>query len=612
MAVRDSGGAIRLMGASLWAGLVVGLLDVGMFVARVHLAQHGLYRRSPHVLWMIPVANLAIFGTVGLLLLALIRPIPRFGHSLSWWVLGIFGLTASFVTIPGLRLTACLLLAVGIASWVAPSIQARRNGGRRLVLATLPPLVLAVIALGGIAYGQTRTSRGGPTTGAGPKGAPNVVMIVMDTVRADATSLGGSARDTTPRLTALANRGARFDRAIATCPWTLPSHASMVTGMMPSDLDLGPDRGLDSRYPTLAEYLGQNGYETAGFVANMSFCTKEYGLSRGFGHYQDYVISPFEAIRSTSLGWLISRRLVPVLDRLYTTAGREASHPLESTSHRKDAAQINREALGWIGTQRDRPFFAFLNYMDAHAPYLVPKGAPQPFMGRPVSIDERRTLRDWIDETPRPRSPDAIRLARDAYDDCIAALDTQIGHLVDELGRLGQLENTVILITSDHGEHFGEHVRDGLPLLGHRLSVYQAEVHVPLLIVAPGRLPGGTVVSRAVSLRDLPATMVDLVGLRDGSPFPGQSLFPPQGIDPGRAALAEFSPEQETCHGPTDNRMRALVVEGESYHRHGNGGEELYDLANDPGESNDLADFPVRRDLLGELRASLDAILKSN
>lgn len=620
---RAPGGPLALVAAALWAGLVVGLVESALFLARVRFLQHGLYRKSPHVLWMIPAADLAIFGAAGLLLAAVVRPLPRAGGSLARWLLCILALMTPLLAIPGLRMSSCLLLAVGLSCWVAPTVRAHAEGFTRLIRWSLPPLGLALLALVGVALarGRPASSGGGAIGGAARAGAPNVLLIVMDTVRADATSLGGSARATTPNLATLARRGARFERAIATAPWTLPSHASLFTGRWAWELGVGPYRALDSRRPTLAEYLGRHGYATAGFVANSLFCGAEYGLGRGFRHYEDYVVSPLDALRSTALGWLICRRLEPVLDRLCAAAGREAAHPLDATSYRKDAAEINRAALGWLAGRGDRPFFVFLNYFDAHDPYLVPGGAGRPFTGRPFTPAERWTLRrGWIDETPRARTPGRIRLARDAYDDCLAYLDGQIGGLLAELGRLGRLANTVIVVTADHGEHFGEHTRNGSPLLGHGLGVYQQEIHVPLLIVAPGRVPAGAIVRGAVSLRDLPGTIVDLVGLGAGSPFPGPSLLAPPagaGTAPGMAApgaaLAEFSPEPDPpvqvrsrtgTHGP----MRAVVADGKVYHRQDGGREELYDIKEDPRESKDLARSPRYRGVLDQLRSTLDRL----
>ena len=619
---RPSGGRLALIAAASWTGLVVGLVELGLFLARVQITQQGMTRKSPHILWMVPLTDLALFGGVGVLLAMLVWPIPRVGGRLSAWLLCILGLMTPLLAVPGLRAISCLVLASGLACWVAPMVLGRVASFRRLVLASLPPLGLVLLALAGIAIARDGpASRGGSTLGAAPPGTPNVLLVVMDTVRADATSLNGSDRDTTPNLATLANRGARFDRAISTAPWTLPSHASMFTGRWPWELAVGPFRALDSRYPTLAEYLGRHGYATAGFSANTIFCTAEYGLARGFGHYEDFVISPLEALRGCSWGWLICRWLVTPLDRLCVATGREASHPLELPYYRKDASQINRAALGWIAEQGDRPFFAFLNFLDAHDPYLVPEGADHPFSRHPATLAERRTLRHWIDEVTWRRTPEEIRLDRDFYDDCLAYLDGRIGRLIAELGRLGRLDNTVIVITSDHGEHFGEHNLDGHPILGHCQSVYQPEIHVPLIVVAPGRLPGGTVVTETVSLRDLPATIVDLIGLREGSPFPGRSFFPPPAggkaamdrVVPG-AVLAELLPdEQGRPIGPRQRPgavglMRAVVTDHESYHRHADGHEELYDLANDPKESIDLSRSKKSSASLDRFRATLNGL----
>ncbi|AGA25964.1 sulfatase [Singulisphaera acidiphila] len=619
---RPPKGPLALVVASLWAGLVVGFVELALFLARVQLSQHGLFRKSPHVLWMIPVADLAIFGVIGLFLTILVRPIPKVGARLSAWLLCTVALTTPLLAVPGLWAICSLLLAAGLACWIAPAIHNRGRGFRRLVRVSLPPLGLALLALVGITIGRDRiVSRGGLTHGTASPGAPNVLLIVMDTVRADATNLNGSARDTTPNLASLAAQGARFERAIATSPWTLASHASMFTGRWPWELSVGPDRALDAHHPTLAEHLGRQGYATAGFAANTVFCTTEYGLSRGFGHYEDFVISPLETLRSSALGWLICRRLVAPLDHLWTAAGREASHPLELSYHRKDAGEINRAALTWIAKQSDRPFFAFLNYLDAHDPYLVPGPAERPFSRRRATLSERRALRDWIGETPRKRTPAELRLARDSYDDCLAYLDSQIGRLIAELDRLDRLKDTVIVVTSDHGEHFGEHDRDGYPIVGHRQSVYQPEIHVPLIVVAPKQVPARTVVSEAVSLRDLPATIVALVGDQSRSPFPGRSLLPPSSAEdkpaPNRAvesaALAEFSPDQEQpvslrYQPGATSLMRAVVTDDKVYHRHGNGQEEYYNLREDPSESINLAPSQLARGPLNQFRATLNRL----
>lgn len=602
------GGSLSTIGAAIWAGLAVGLVEVGFFVTRVQVAQSGLFRKSPHVLWMAPVADASLFGVCGLALAVLVRPIPRVGRRMSSLSLCTLAVLAPMLAIPGLRAAAGLALALGLACWIEPAIRSRADRARRLARRTAPALGLAVLSLAAVASLRSWPSA---TAAAVPAVGPNVLLVVLDTVRADATGLNGPGRDATPNLSALARRGARFDRAIATAPWTLPSHASIFTGRSARELGVGPDRPLDDRDPTLAEYLGRRGYDTAGFVANTAFCSVEYGLARGFVHYEDYAFSTVDLLRSSALGWLICQRIGEALDLACEASGREASHPLEGLSFRKDAERINRDALRWIAQRRDRPFFAFLNYFDAHDPYLLPEGAGRRSGRGPTTLDERRVLRAWIAEGPRDHPHGHFALAREAYDDCLAYLDDRLGRLVDRLDRIGALENTVVIVTADHGEHFGEHRRQGLPQVGHRLSVHQAEVHVPLLIVAPGRVAPGGVVTGAVSLKDLPATVVDLVGLDDGSPFPGRSLLGSPGGAPVGAALVEFNPDLDQPVGlryqvGASGLIRAIVSVDASLHRHGDGREQWYDLRADPGELHDLSATDVSVALRDRLRAAMD------
>ena len=131
-----------------------------------------------------------------------------------------------------------------------------------------------------------------------PADSPNVLLIVLDTVRADHLSLYGYHRATTPMLERLAKRGIRFDEVRATAPWTLPSHASMFTGRWPHELGVEWMTPLRGKFPTLAEYLGSHGYATAGFAANTLFCSYDTGIDRGFTHYEDYELGPLAAVRT--------------------------------------------------------------------------------------------------------------------------------------------------------------------------------------------------------------------------------------------------------------------------------------------------------------------------
>lgn len=621
--VAGASGLVAPVRAAIWFGLVAGFVELVPVHLKTWLLQYGIYRKNPHLIWMIPASLTLIFAVTGALLEVMQRAFPRLGRRYPAYLLCTLALLAPLLAVPGMQAVASLILAIGIASWIVPFLLARAERFDRLVKRSLPWLALILLATVGVSLGR------GPfrewwalrSLPAPPAGVPNVLLIVMDTVRADATSLHGSARDTTPNLAAIAGRGVKFERAIATAPWTLPSHASMFTGCWSWELSVGLDRSLDARYPTLAEYLGSRGYATAGFIANTVFCSTEYGLSRGFSHYEDYVDTPVGVFRSSALGWLIAKRLGTVIDRLDVMLGVEPRHPMEGDDYRKDASRINRDALRWIERQRGRPFFAFLNYLDAHDPYLLPPGKHRHFGRRPKTLADFRLLRNWEEHDKRTCSPADLVMARDAYDDCVASLDEQIGKLIDTLDRRGILKNTVVIITADHGEHFGEHQREGRAIFGHRASVYQPEIHVPLVIIAPDRIAPGTSVPGAVSLRDLPATVLDLVGLEKGASFPGSSLVNPlrnwttgSGKASQEAVLSEFSSRADISADhrysrPTPGLSRAVLLGNEVYHRIGDHTEAFYDLDADPGETRNLSSTSEAQTTLEQLRTSLDGLI---
>jgi arylsulfatase A-like enzyme len=466
-------------------------------------------------------------------------------------------------------------------------LSARARGLDRLVRRSLPVPLVLLAATVAVCYGRGAwtTSRPAP-----PSGARNVLLVVLDTVRADRLSLYGYSRDTSPNLARLAARGVRFDRALATSPWTAPSHASMFTGRWASDLSVGWSRPLDAACPTLAGYLGGLGYDTAGFVANTTYCSYETGLDRGFARYEDYDVSPRAVVFCSAV---VQRTLTFV-----------QKHPrLEgdgSSGFRKSAGRINADFLGWLSRRGPgaRPFFAFLNYYDVHHPYLRPGDRPS----------DAGLLRSWWSLDKRRLDARQVERACDAYDDCIAYLDDQLGRLFGELERRGVLRDTLVVVTADHGEHLGEQ-----HLCGHGVSLYRPELHVPLIVVGPEDLvPSGRVVRAPVSLRDMAATVVDRLGVVPGaSPFPGRSLerawsggVAVAEVEPLRSDI-EAAPEDDPNLGASPSRrgpMTSLVARGLHYIHNGDGREELYDLDGDPGEERDLAPAPDSGVALGRFR----------
>jgi arylsulfatase A-like enzyme len=540
-----------------------------------------------------------IFGTCGLLVAAAVA----LWRSHKVCAAGAFGLffvaaLAVMLTFRGLTLFASSVFALGLSYQLTTRLLREPRRAGRIVRRALPALTAVAVLLTCLGSGREKLDQGRLVPA--PGGAPNVLFIVLDTVRAESLSTYGYSRDTSPNLTKLAQRGVRFDQARSCAAWTLPSHASMFTGRWPYELSAHPDHPLDATYPTLAEVLRDHGYATAGFVGNTYFCNRWFGIDRGFVHYEDVAVCLIEIIRSSDMGRALISNVAPSIftrDRPY------------AYFNRKDAATVNHDMLSWLdGQPKGRPYFAFLNYYDAHDPYIAAEGAPRHFGLRPETAQEVAALRDWlhVDKTKIPNR--LLQMAIDGYDDGIAYLDDQIGRLFAALESRGQLDNTLIVITSDHGELHGEHAA-----FGHGSHLYRQVVDVPLLVVGPGNVPHARTVAQAVSLRDLPSTVVDLVGLSQGQPFPGRSLArcwseqPASPPDDDDFLLSETA--DELSRAPADStRVRSLLHAGKLYIRNKDGSEELYDHKTDPTETHDLSNTNEAAALLTRFRERMKSI----
>ena len=575
-----------------WFGLVGGALELAVFLARCLYFDPRNLNVGRHFPWMFPVAGLVIALLPGIALAVASRVWP--GRISARVAVGIFSFPAYLGLLFRLPIAtaACLVLAAGLAARTAGPIARRAAGFDWFARRSLVVMV-GLLALTGAWRGRGNQQS---ATISPPTGARNVLLIVLDTVRAESLSLYGYGRETTPNLARLARRGVRFDRAFSTAPWTAPSHASMFTGRWPHELSIGWNRPLDGARPTLAGYLSSRGYDTAGFVANTTYCSDETGLDRGFARYDDYEVTPKAVLLCSSL----TQRVLTFLDK-HPALSSLLFGARPATAHRKTAARINRDALDWLSARPDpgRPFFAFLNYYDAHHPYFVPDDEPVPCFGpAPASAADFRTLRAWWGLDKSRLGPREVALARDAYDRCIAYLDRHVGRLLDELERRGVLSNTLVVVTADHGEHLGEN-----GLFGHGASLYRSELHVPLLILAPGD-GAGRVVGEAVSLRDIPSTVVDRLGLTDGAPFPGHSLLDNRSAGPVLSEVVA-APEDDPNQGRSPVRrgpMTSLVAGSYHYVLNGDGREELFNLDADPLEQLDLARTPDAGHALLEFR----------
>ena len=628
MEVRRPLGPVDVLVLSAWCGLAGGLLEVlTRFLCRYIDPTNRLYTLSRHFIWLVPLSNLLLFAGVGLLLALAVKFWPRRGARLmtrfiGFWVV----LPALMIAGPRIYPAAWVIVAAGAGSLMAMLLERRTTAWRRRLILSLPVLLGSVLVLAAVVFGgdwlKTWREDSRPLP---PSDSPNVLLLVLDTVRADRMSLYGYERRTTPVLERLAERGIRFDEARATAPWTLPSHASFFTGRWPHELDVQWLTPLRGNFPTLSEYLGSRGYATAGFVANTLYCSYETGLDRGFTHYDDYVLEKLMPLRTA---WLVDHFMQLVSD-LGVYVGRTFDvgpfRPMQESwiaslfvvDRRKDAGSVQREFVHWLSQRRKpaRPFFAFLNFYDAHAPYVLPQGADYRFGLKPRrAADFIFLVEYWESINKLHLSPAFQNLARDSYDNCVAYLDERLGDLFAELQKRGLLEHTLIIVTSDHGEGLGEH-----GLFDHGESLYRNEIRVPLVIVPPERDSPSAVVRETVSLRDLPATIVDLVGLGAGSPLPGRSLVrlwrnssAKAGRDEPDGAISElrrpnpFNPNQgrSPAHrGP----LVSVAHDGYVYIRNERDGtEEFFNDREDPAEVRNQAHVEAIQPFLERFRRRLE------
>jgi arylsulfatase A-like enzyme len=616
-------GPLDMLLLAAWCGLAAGWLEVGTRLLLRHFTGR-MSLLSRQFVWLVPLSNLLLFFVAGLFLATATKLWPR---PAGWFnprlICAVALMPAVLVAMPQIYPWAWLLVTAGFATRLAPWLERPRNRWRRWMIWSLPgPLGLVAVVAGFVFGGDWLKERQETRRPLPPAGSPNVLLIVLDTVRADCLGVYGYPRATTPALDRLAKGAIRFDEARATAPWTLASHASMFTGRWPHDLNVRWQQPFPDRETTLAEYLGSRGFATAGFVANTQYCSYDTGLNRGFTHFEDYLtdlkhLRPLRTAVLFSNAWdgiaalgmrLIENRYNPVLNWLLI-------------NDRKHAVELNREFVTWLYYREDkkRPFFAFLNYFDAHSPYLPPEGVKARFGAGPRTPTEFLVLTElWQGLDKLSMSQDFVNLIQDSYDNCLAFLDACLGQLLEALENDGVLKNTVVIITADHGEELGDHT-----LFEHGESLYRPEIHVPLLIKLPSKAQPPVVIRRMVSLRDLPATIVDLAGLADGSPFPGQSLArlwrdPAQGAASGDPALEGVFSELSAPSPVNPSKGRSPAVRGplvslaqDDYvyiRNEGDGKEELFHERDDPRELVNLAGVEAMQPLLRRFRQSLDRV----
>jgi arylsulfatase A-like enzyme len=567
--------------AALWFALLASWAEVAALAAAWFIGHVYVYNIGLHLLWMTPLGNAVWFLGVGAILALLSLLWSRLASVRAQaTVLGfVFALVFACFFDGKLYWKALLLLAAGAGVQIGRMAAAKSDRFRNLVRRTLPAMIAITILVGagGTGFRRIREWRRETHTAPAAPGAPNVLLVVMDAARAMNMSFYGYSRGTAPNLAAFARQGVLFEWAFAPSSWSLPSHSSFLTGRYPFELNVAVRVPLNDTYPTLAEVLHRRGYLTAGFVANMGYTARASGLSRGFVHYEDFPPTASQVAGATVLA----------RTALYRTGIRNWFGYYQIPG-RKLAGRLSNDFLKWQAKHSERPFFTFMNFFDTHAPYVVPK----PFDGRfgttkgaPL-LSEQRSI-----EVNSPQMRAQIQAQIDAYDNLVAYLDHELGRMFAELERRGVLNNTIVIVTADHGEEFGEHGH-----LGHGAGLNSSELHVPLMIVAKdGRAPAGVRVTRPASLRDLPATVLELTGTP--ARLPGTSLSR-YWKDPWRVS-------DEDLVLSSQGWEVSLADDKYHYTRDEQGRERLYAYRTDIFEQHNLIATPEAAEVLPRFRAAV-------
>ncbi|HET6304872.1 MAG TPA: sulfatase [Myxococcota bacterium] len=405
---------------------------------------------------------------------------------------------------------------------------------------------------------------------------PDIILVSIDSLRPDHLGSYGYARDTSPTIDALGAAGARFTTATSTTSWTLPAHAALFTGLHDATHGLSSDGlRLAEEHLTLAEVLRGAGWRTAGFFGG-PYLHPAFGLAQGFDFYQSCMTRLADDVPEGEL-------------RAQALGGAETAHA-DVTGPR-----LLEEAERWLATLDEAPFFLFLHLWDVHYDYIPPPGYAERFdpdytgtlTGAGMLHDP--ALRAGMD----PR--DLAHLVA-LYDGEIRYTDEVLGKVLDGLDRRGRLANALVVVTADHGEEFFEHGGKG-----HRRTLFEEVVRVPLVVRWPGRVEAGRVVEDPVRLVDVMPTLLALAGV--------ELPVAVQGRDLGPLLRGETLPEAPALLELRRPRrhLRALRTAERKLVSDARGRSLLFDLVRDPREAH-----PLRaREVVAEARRELDRTLEA-
>jgi arylsulfatase A-like enzyme len=400
----------------------------------------------------------------------------------------------------------------------------------------------------------------------GPR--PNVLLIVVDTVRADRLSSYGYQRPTSTHMDRLARSGIRFANVSSTSSWTLPAHASLFTGVMPIRHGATQEhRELGSEFSTLAGLLSDAGYATVAVSGN-PLVSVTTGLDRGFASFQ---------------------------------ATRQA-RPRDSVAAHPNIVELRDF---WRRRSSGQPFFAFVNFIEAHGPY----DPPEPWRSRFLANRRKARVASSLNRggagayysAAVPGDAAAFEVLSDLYDGEVAYVDALVGELMAELERAGLADDTLVIVTSDHGENLGDHGH-----FRHVFSLYASTVRIPLIVRLPGGGRAGEVIGQSVSLVELFPTILAATGVdAPHDQAAGRNLLEDAGLEPEPVFAEYYYPLQALGSLPDHRdakagvllegfrrRLRSVEFNGHRLVWSSSGASEIYNVEGDPGELENLAEAP--------------------
>ena len=387
-------------------------------------------------------------------------------------------------------------------------------------------------------FGALGAALGGCAPATDGRAAPNVVLVVVDTLRADHLSCYGHARETSPHLDRLAAEGVRFERAISQAPWTTPSVASLMTSRYPSAVGVGSERAvLADELELLPELLARAGYLT-GAVVSHTFCSARWNFDQGFDWFDQSNIGGHAAVTSPG---------------------------------------VTARALEFVDWAGDEPFFLWAHYFDPHFRYVEHEGLEYGGRGDYDGPIESGLDFKYLFDRRFDLTPADLNELRRIYDSEVAFTDRWVGALLDGLRERGRYDDTLVVVTGDHGEEFGDHGD-----LGHARQLYRELLGVPLIVKPPvgarGVPPPGSVATHPVALLDVLPTILELAGFEALHGLEGRGLFGPTDPRPIVSETARAGGVRSVTLG--EWKLIQWLEDGRS---------ELYRISIDPRERADLA-----------------------